>query len=412
MPFELMPEEAPKELSESYLSQAGRGIARTASRVGEQIAGAPGDIFSLINDYIAKPAVEKITGFEGVPYEETYLGKVLPTTESHRKAMTREFGKYIEPQTKVENFIDNVVTDATGYAIPGLKGAKLGSKAMKSLAISTAANTLGTVAEDISADKSKGALVKSGSLIMLSFMDKPRAAKAVAELYQPLGQRVTELAPVRASGLEQNLRNLQSKVTKGTLAPSEKFIFDETEAIISKVKNGYITPEELWGVKRSLNEKLTKVLFEIPKKTDQARARKLATNILHDVDNALKQTARQDPKFYKDLKAADKAFGAIAESNWIANWMEKNAKYNPLSHGLIEMFKGSVGSTVATAALPYEVAKVMYRISNSKVLAKHYGKTLAAAARDDAITMNRELRKMDQELQKEEKKDRFILVDE
>ncbi len=44
-------EQAPEAQEESLLSQGVRGIARTASRVGEQIAGAPGDIFSLINEY-------------------------------------------------------------------------------------------------------------------------------------------------------------------------------------------------------------------------------------------------------------------------------------------------------------------------------------------------------------------------
>lgn len=411
MPFELMPDEAPVEQSESLGSQVLRGTARTASRVGEQIAGAPGDIFSLINDFIAKPVTEKITGKPGVSYEETALGKVLPPTSKHREATKSTFGEYTEPQNKVEKFVDDVFQDATSIAIPGVKGAKLGSKALKSLAISSIANTAGAGIQDITADESKASMAKLGSLFMLSMLDKPKAAQAVGELYKPLSDKVGKLSPVNASRLEDTLQNLQGKVSKGTLAPSEKFVFDEAGEILSKIKNGKITPEELWAVKRSLNEKLTKILFETPEKAVQARARKLAKQIIRETDTALAQTAKQDPNFYKDLKKADRAFGVIADSNWVAKYIEKNAKYNPVSHGIMEMLRGSVGSNAAAAVLPYQAAKILYRISKSPVLAKHYAKTIGAAAKEDSIIMNRELRKLDKELQKEEKKSKYIFIE-
>lgn len=411
MPFELLPEEAPQDNSESFLSTIGRGVARTTARVGEQIAGAPGDIFSLINDYIARPAVEFATGEKGVPYEETLLGKVLPTTEQHRKATTAAIGKYIEPQNKIEKFMDEVIQDATALGIPGLKAGKLGKTAFRSLAKSTGANVLGDLAKDITADEKKGAYTKLGSLFLFSLFDKPRAAKAISELYKPLEKKVQNLRPVNATGLEAELQNLRSKVTKGTVAPSEKFVVDEVDALLSKIKNGKITPEEAWASKRSLNEKLSKILFDIPEKTDQARARKLAGNISGYLDNVLKETAKQDPKFYKDLKATNKAFGTIAESNWVSRSLEKNLKYNPVTAGLIHLFHGPIGTAVGVAAFPYAATKVLYRISKSPELAKYYIKTISAAAREDSIVMNEELKKLDKALQKHEKKDTFILID-
>jgi len=411
MPFELLEETSPSPNEESMLSTLGRGAARTTARIGEQIAGAPGDIFSLINDYIAKPLAEKITGKPGVNYEETYLGKVLPTTATHRKGLEDKFGELVKPQGKIEKFIDDVISDATAYALPGLKAEKLASKAMKSLAISSIANTVGAGVEDITANESKASMAKLGSLFMLSMFDKPKAAKAIGELYKPLSDKVGQLAPVSANRLSNSLHDLQNKVSKGTLAPSEKFIFDEAGEILSKIKNGRITPEELWSVKRSLNEKLTKVLFDTPQKAAQGRARKLAKHVLRETDAALAQTAKQDPKFYKDLKAADRAFGVIAQSDWISRYFEKNVKYTPFTHGLIEMFSSSLGSTAATAALPYQVGKILYRISKSPVLARHYANTLASAAKDDVIVMNKEFKKLDKELKNEEKKDRFILIE-
>lgn len=411
MPFELLPEETILSQDESFLSQAGRGLARTTSRIGEQIAGAPGDIFSLINEYIAKPTAELITGEPGLEYEETHLGKILPTTETHRKILEKGLGEVIKPQNQVESFIDNIFQDATALAIPGLRGSKLANKAAKSLAISTAANTLGDVIKDWTNDEKKAGMAKLGSLFLLSLYDKPSAAAAIGELYKPLADKVGKLQPVNATGLEMNLNNLKNKLTKGTLAPSEKFVVDEIDSILPKIKQGKITPEEAWATKRSINEKLSKVLFDIPKKADQARARKLTQNILEDLDDVLKETAKQNPKFYKDLKRADKAFGTIAKSNLVSNFIEKNLKYNPVTHGLIQALNGAIGSSAAAAILPYEAGKIIYRISKSPELAKHYGKILSSASKEDAIIMNRELKKLDQGLKKEEKKDKFILLD-
>lgn len=411
MPFELVDEEAPEEPSEGLGKTLLRGAGRTVSRVGEQIAGFPGDIFSLINDYIARPAVEFATGQPGVSYEETYLGKALPPTSEHRKRTTAVFGKYIEPQNKVENFIDNIAQDATAIAFPIGKVAKFGKTVVSSIAKSIGANLGGEFVKDLTSDEKKGAYGKLGSLFLLSLVDKPRAAKVVGEMYKPLQDQVVNLAPVDARVLENNLLNLKGRMQKGTIAPSEKFIIDEVDAILPKIQNGKISPEELWAVKRSLNEKLSKILYDIPEKATQQRARKLASGIQYDLAETLKETAKQDPVFYKNLKSVDKAFGTIAQSNLISKFIKNHMKYNPVTHGLIQMFQGSLGSAAATAVVPYELGKILYRVSKSPILAKHYGKVLSAAAAEDSAVMNRELRKLDEGLKKEEKKDRFILVD-
>lgn len=411
MPYELIPENIDSSEAESLPSTIGRNIARTTSRIGEQVAGIPGDIFSLINEYIAKPTVEKLTGKPGVSYEETMLGKLLPTTEKHREATTKTLGKLVQPQNDVEKFFDNVFQDATSLAIPGLKGAKLASKGAKSLAIATAANTLGDLTKDITADEKKASMAKMGSLFALSLLDKKKAAQAVGELYKPLEEKISKLAPVSAKNLEQDLVFLQNKLRKGTLAPSEKFVYDEAQLILDKISNSKISPEELWASKRSLNEKLTKVLFDTPEKASQQRARKLAKNIGYSLDQSLKQTSKQDPNFYKDLKKANQAFGVVSESNWITKYIENNMKYNPVTHGLIQLFENQIGSTASAAALPYGAVKIMYRISQSPVLAKHYMKILKSAAEQNAPVLNREMEKLDKKIQQDQKKEKFILID-
>lgn len=414
MPFELVEDEVESPVEESYLSQGARGLARTTSRIGEQVAGFPGDIFSMINHFIANPITENIFGGKATEYENTFLGKMLPPTSKHRQATKSAFGEYTEPQNDVETFIDDLFSDATSLALPGLKSGKIAKNIFSKFAISLGGNVAKDTVKDVTGDEKKSQYAKMGTLLFLSLFDKPSAAKAVSDLYKPLELKVANLNPVNATRLESSLNNLISKMSKGTQAPSEKFIIDESQAILNKIQNGKINPEELWASKRSLNEKLADILYKNPTKQSQARARKLSTVILDEIDKGLKETAKQDPKFYKQLKSADNAFGTIAKSNVIANYIDKNLKYNPLSSGLIYAFKdigSGLGGAASTALIPYQVGKVMYRMANSKELTKHYINVLKAASAENAVLMNKELRILDKKLQKEESKDKFELID-
>lgn len=394
------------------LAQEGtRQVARTASRIGESIAGFPGDIFSLVNEFIAKPAVEFATGKPGVSYEETPLGKVLPTTATHRKRLESAFPKTLKPQNEIEKFSDQVVSDAASI-FSGSGEAKLGKNILSGLLKSLGANTTGALVGDLTKNESASEATKLGTLLLLSTFDKPAAAKHVSQLYKPLEEKASKLAPVRADKLETDLNLLKQKMLKGTLAPSEDFVVKEIDAVLQKISNGKITPEEAWASKRSLNEKLTKFLYDIPKKTDQARARKLAQRISHSLDDVLLETKNQDPKFYKDLKSANKAFEAIAKSSKLTNWAENNLKHSPLTVGLVHFF-GLPGVAQAGGALlaPYEATKILYRIHKSPELRKYYAQTLKAMAQENAPVFNKSIKKLDDKLQEEESKDTFKFVD-
>jgi hypothetical protein len=80
------------------LPKIGRNISRQVSNIGTRAVGLPGDILSTINEYAAKPLSKAITGKKPLEYEETLLGKILPTTETHRKGIEEITGEYFKPQ--------------------------------------------------------------------------------------------------------------------------------------------------------------------------------------------------------------------------------------------------------------------------------------------------------------------------
>jgi hypothetical protein len=409
MSFTLIDDEVQPENS-SLGSDILRHAGRTGLRVAEQVAGAPGDILSLINEFIARPVTEGITREESLPYEKLPVSKLLPTSEQFRKGNISGLGEKAAPTNKVEGFFDNLISDATSLFLPGRKTTILKS-AFSALFKSTGANLAKEATKNLTADEKKGSYAHLGALALLSFIDKPSAAQAISKGYKPLEATVAKLSPVNAAKLENTLNNLKTKMQKGTVAPSEKFIIDEVDAVLSKIKNGKITPEEAWASKRSLNEKLTDVLFKIPKITDQKRARKLSSIISHELDDSLALTKSQDPKFYKELKGWNNAYKTLADSNIISKWVESNLRYTPMTAGLLHLMGGPLGTKTAGLAIPYAATKVLYRIGKSPKLAEHYMKTLSMAAAENAQSFNRQLKILDKELQKEEEKDKFTLVD-
>jgi hypothetical protein len=412
MAFKLLDEAPDQQEEPSFIQEAGRHAGRTALRVGEQAAGFPGDVLSIVNEYISGPLTSKVTGQEQLPYEELGISSILPTSEQLRKGHEKQFGESIKPKNPIESFGDDVVGTATSIFTPssiakGFKTIKnIGSALFKSLG----AHTAKEVAKDWTGSEKAGVMAHIGALTLFSFIDKKGAAKAISEGYGPLEQRATQLLPVSANKLESNLNNLKSKMSKGTGAPSEKFIIDEVDAVLGKIKNGKITPEEAWAAKRSLNEKLTEILYSTKSKS-QPRARKLAGIISSELDDALKLTKSQDPSFYKDLKGWNTAYKAMADSNLVTRGVEKMLKYTPVTSGLLNIIGGPVGAIAGGMAAPYQGLKVAYRMAKSPKLLSHYSKTIAAAAAEDAVAFNKQLKILDTELQKEEKKDKFKLVD-
>lgn len=419
MSFSLLPEEThhseqPKSIGKQIgevAKEVVRPQARVAARAIEQTVGLPGDIFSLLNRFVAGPISEKITGEKAVPYEETTLGKILPTTSTHRENIKSLTGGFLEPKNEIERFADDVITDTTALLLPIKTKVPFKRTFSRAFSTSLGANALGEGAKDLTGDEAKGSYAKMGSLFLLSLLNKPSAAKFAGDLYKEAEAAIPSNAQVNASNLVTSLNNLKNKMSKGTLAPSEKFIIDESDAILSKVKNGKISPEEAWASKRSLNEKLEKVLYDTPQKAAQARARKFAGSIQHELKNVLQDYGKTNPKFYENFKKAEEAFGTIGQSNLISKFVDKNLKYSPLTAGLLHLFHGPIGASAAATAIPYQGAKLLYRISKSPTLAKYYTNVVRSAAKEDAISFNKELQKLDEAFQKEEKKDQFTLLD-
>lgn len=417
MSFELVEDEPSQNMVSDLAQGAGRNVARQGSNLLTVGVGLPGDVFSLINEFIARPASKAITGKEGVPYEETYLGKVLPTTETHRKNIESQFGDYLKPKNKIEKFVDDVVEDTSLLFSPAKiiqKGFTKGSNFFKNLSKSIGANLAGETAKQNLGSDTAGTAAKSASLLLLSLLDQESAAKQVGKLYSQAESNLPKGAKESANVLTKQIDSLQHKITKGrpreNLSPPEKFVIDQADKIKNLIINGKIDIEQAIAQKRSLNKELSTLYKEVPKHSDQKTVKNMAKQLNGYLNEVIEIYGKKNPKFYGPYKNADQAFGTLAKSNFISHWIDQNVVQHPVTQGLFHLFAPAAKAT-AIAALPYQAAKLTYRIANSKTLAKIYGKTLNAAIKEDSVAFNKYLKELDQAVQEDENEDKFEFVD-
>lgn len=423
MPYRLLEEESPT-FGEQALG-AGKEIvrhgARTASNVATRTVGLPGDIFSLINEFIAKPTSKLITGEEGKPYEETLLGKALPTTETHRQGLEEKTGEFLKPKNKIEKFADDVIEDAALIINPSKLVSpvvKKGSHIFRSLAKSIGANFVGETAKEIGANETGAMATKAGALFLLSVMDQKSAAKQVSDLYRKAESKISPTTTTNASTLSSDINTLERSITKGrpieNLSPPEKFVVDQVNKVKNLISNGEISIEQAIAQKRSINRELATLYKEVPKLADQKNVKHLAKQLSGFLNKTIGQYGKKHPEFYKNYKNADQAYGTLAGSNFISRWIDNNVVQHPATTGLLHILGVPLGNVAVAgtgAIIPYQAIKLGYRISKSPTLAKIYGNTIKAAAKEDAKAFNKYLKQLDEGLEEEEAEDRYKFID-
>lgn len=419
MPYKLEPEQ--KKQPSISTDSLHRLPAQAAKGAGATFAGIVGDVLSL--PYAGVNKVVKALGGQDVPYEQSLLGKTIPTTQTHIKNL-EEGIPYLKPRNKVESFVNDIASDAVSLAIPGSgigKVAKLpglsqgggvlgkvglrGTGPWKSFFTSLGANSAGSFVTDLTGDPSKGAYTKMGAMFLFSSLNKPGAEKEVGKLYQKADELLPKNATVNARRLESDMIGLKNKILNGRtsqdLAASEKFVIDEADKILRQVDMGKSNVGTLRSAVRSLNENLTKMVYEAPDKGTKTRARSLAKQINHSINNTLSDYGKLNPEWWKAHKSATEGFATLSQSNFIKNFIENNVKSGTALHALSHALGAGVGTA---GVVPYQTVKLTYRIANSPTLAKIYARVVSSAAAENAPLMRKELEKLDQELKKEHKK--------
>lgn len=376
---------------------------------GAAISGEPGDIASGMNAIGGLLTRERDNEQK---FKESLIGK-LPTSNELLKSSA------LQPQNRPEEIIQNLSHDTMKLFLPGRymkafgRGANYAKSALRSLSLAAGANLAGQGTESYTGSKRKGDIARQGSMFLLSFAN-PKSAMDIAS--QTRGKAEALLDPnakISGHNFEAFLNNMTHRITKGRsydqLSPSEKWIMDRINNYRPIVQNGEMNVSQLVAQRTSTNEHMNEIYnFS---RNERNRAKKLLGNLQYEAKKEMESYGHHNPQWWDLQKSSDEAYHAIHQSNVV------NRLIQPLLKGkgnsaVAHIFGGTAASAISGISAPaaglatgaYQGTKYMYRITHSPLLARHYGKVVAAALSGDTAQLESALNTLEKGLKRDEKK--------
>lgn len=424
MAWELVEDEPKSKSFKESAVDLGKGIQRNIARTGSNLAtraiGLPGDILSLANSL--GNYIDEATGGKSIPYEETFIGKGIPTTETHRKRLGEATAGYLLPQNKVEKFADDIIEDFALMAFPGIGPAAKTSKSLvRPLAISVGSNIAGELTDQLTHDKTASGLVKGGTMFLASLINPRLALSKAGALYEEARSALPKGSNIASTKYNRGLDTIENSITVGrnrsALSKAEQFVLDQVDKARGLIQNGRVNIEQLIAQKKSLYEDLNNLYKEFGEKGVRG-VKNQAKRVSGVINESIKDYGQTNPSFYKPFKQADEITGVFHGSQGMQNWVKRNLKnvYTLATvTGLPSLF-GVAGLKVAgqasiAAASANEVAKLTYKISKSPELRKLYTNALRSAAKEDAAAFNKYYQELNSKLKEDQDKEKWEFID-
>ncbi len=400
-------ETQPEEKEESFRQSIPRHAARTTSRIAETIAGMPGDIANFLKSMIlSKPELLGPVGFlakniapqkfeNAIKGSNDMLGSIPKVgSEELKNVSEKSTNDYTKPKTENEKRSDEVFQDLTMLMLP-VKG-KLPNFA-KSLGISVASQLSKEGVKMFGGGETAQELGKAAT-IFLGGLIRPKNAMDYAEgLYKKAESLLPEGAHVNANNLEKNLNSLVKTLEKGVETTDKRQVVKPSKELLSKIKDGKINVDELTSAKRDINK-----LRGDPETVKGAK--KFLSSIGKSVDQAIDAYSPKNPNFVKEFKNANEAWGTIAQSKKVSNYIKNLSKTVKLGSGIGAVFEvnniGVLPSALAAGAAygSLKGSELLYRILKSPVLRTHYLDVVKSSIKENGPATIRSLKKLDDEM--------------
>lgn len=390
--FESAPKPKTKE-EPGILEEAGRHIARSASRVGEVIGGIPGDVIKLAKSMPEIPGLPK--------KEPTFLQKKgkellekIPGSQELREFTKDYFEGFLEPQGKYEKIADDVIEDVASLFGPG--------KFKKALYISLGANAVKQGLDKIGIDESKQNAGKLGTMFALSMVN-PRGIQNLYKNKYDIVKKTTPNLNVSVPELEKDLTSLENVLRKGVSVPTKTAVLRPIEELKDKIKNGSIPADELVQARFDVNN-----LMGDPEllKYGEHQLPKLSKSI----NNSIQSSKELSKDFKKNFLEADQAYAALHQSKKASRFL---SKLHPLKSsivgGLIEAihYPEALIPTAAGLATGFSAVKayeLMQRVNANPTMRKYYVNMMKEALNENKTATMRNFNALEEKLKEEDRK--------
>lgn len=403
----LQPEEFAFEGENDLEREIERGQARTLSRIGETVLGAPGDISNFV------------TNLFGIP--KSPIGHL--SSENLQKASEKLTKGYTKPETEFEKTVDDTAKTFASMALPGSWGYSFA----RNLGIPLAATLTKEGVKKYGGDTA-GTYAELGVMLGLDLLGgriSSGGAKGYASnLFKQRDKTIPEGANLTTENLQKSIFSLKKELLKGGEATSTDAALQKLDQLTKKIEDGKLPIDELTKFQERINEKILEqggFKLETPPKVRERSVQNLNKVKKLVIESLAEYGEKQNPEFLDLHQKANKAFSVYEQSNVLSNFIEKkfgNKIKNPLVKTLFGIGgAGSIGAGALTSpALAatggaigaggtalYQGMKIFYRVAKSPELRKYYIDVVKGALAGNALKTKKSLDELDKRLKDEEK---------
>lgn len=444
-----------EEKKPNTYEEVGRHVNRTGARVAEQALGFAGNTQNFIKSLITggyegvtgeeapegvKEFSENLTNPMSLMLGENNLKKVrdlapdsklmkmatgqMPTSSDIKEHVTEPIAEmttgskeYIRPQSKGEDFSDELTEDISNMLMPGGGKAKPFVKLARAVGIPLGGMLAKEGVKLGGGSEEAQNYTKMGANFMLSLMSKGKGAKAhanslLSEAEKNIPHGASIAIPTHGP-IINNLKNLIDKLESGSRsAPGKQEAMSELKEWIRNfektAQKGTISVKDAVEFNRNINSRIKAMKgFAIDLET-----RKQGVGYMENLKSAnrslLEEYGSKNPKFGVPYEAGNRAYGTFEQSQKVSDWIDKNYSKPIASMGFKHLF-GLGAATIAKGLYPvHKGLQYAYQIAKSPELAKYYANGIKAAAEENRNAMISNFSKLDEGIKDLEDEDPFI----
>ena len=398
----------------TFGQEAVRHGVRSAARVGETIAGLPGDIVGLLRSGLGYGA-EKLTGNKGIreaiekgPESITgdeFTPESIPSSGQLQQALGKATKGFTQPQGRGEALADEFISDITSLAIP-VKG-----KIPFARAIGTAfAGNLGKeFAKEAGVDETGQFATKMGIFGLAGLIRPKEADKFVSNLYDKARTAIPEGTMIPTTKLTRELNVLEKELGKGKSTATKKQVLDDLKELENKAAGGALPLDDLVQYYHDINETMTsRKLFGELSKSEHKLLKTRFEKLKGVVKNNIEEYGQYNPEFLDNWKSANEAFGAIQQSKKVSKFIHNaiKGKLGMVGTPALVLFEVMHPEHLVKTAGAYAIGKTALsigeltaRIAKSPTLRKYYQQVVENSLKANSGAVVKDLNKINKELE-------------
>lgn len=389
-----------------------QGVGQALRSVSTSILGFPGDMVQMVkgaSNWLEKK-IQTPKMFQRDPNVLQKFGKnaleKIPSTGDLMEKFDKLTDNKYEPKSEQEALLQEIGSDVASLMIP----ARSVGGVFKALSGSILGNLAKEGVKGLDYGGKSQAAAKIGTMMAVSMINPKGADKYVDHLYNKAYSNLPKDAVISSERFSKDLINLKEDLKRGLVnVESKKPVLNAIRDVERNIKDGSVKIRDLTEAKKNLNEQRAAKIYDPEFKGGKKARESLKKNygkLANAIDRSIEEYGKTNETFFRPYKEAQQGWAGIEQSKRASEFLKRTIKNyklgSSISTGLALKYFPQIGIGSAVGAYSgLKSYEMMHRVFMNPTLRKYYMQTLIEASKDNAPGVIKNLKKMNDDLEKE-----------